>query len=82
MDHITPAVMVVRPSMNAGSLVRGSVITERTERGKVSCTAVVRETGPCTDPGNVHVSVDVKRAGKSAGHHVWCYLRNAAVEAV
>ena len=79
---VTPAVLaVVRNMVSADSLESGAVIIERTERGKISRTATVRDRGTCSDPGNVHYSVNVKRSdGKNDGTHVWCYARCATVE--
>ena len=78
----TPAVMtVVRNMVGADTLVKGSVIIERTDRGKISRTATVMDKGTCSDPGNVHYSVNVKSSGGvNAGVHVWCYTRCVQVE--
>lgn len=81
MEATPASLAVVRNMVEADSLEKGAVIIERTDRGKISRTARVLDKGTCSDPGNVHYSVNVTSAGgQSAGTHVWCYTRCVQVE--
>lgn len=67
-------------AIKAGNVTRDVVILERSGGGRIQTRAHVKETGPCIEAANIHVQVSVRRNGKDAGTHTWCYFREAYVE--
>jgi hypothetical protein len=56
----------------------GYVVVERTERGSVEATYLVRDiTGCSADVSNIHVNV---RERKTGAHANWCLFINAESE--
>lgn len=67
------------PAPTYGDLLSGDTVAERSERGNVTFTGVVRSTGPCTDFANVHVALQGN--GKHVGaHKTYCAVKADAVE--